>query len=205
MGGDIHLQKKITIEAFVLAGGQSKRMGQDKGLILLKGRPMVSYILNTLQEAGIPTKIIANNPSYIMFGPPVYSDIISEKGPMGGLLTAFENTTANVILLIGCDMPLISVEVINHLLSFADREKIIAPITADNVNPLFALYPRCLQQKLEKSMVDEQLKMTHFILNNQHILVPFTDLKTTSHFSNINNPAELREMETKLSINPSRH
>lgn len=188
---------EITIEAFVLAGGKSTRMGQDKGLMLLKGKPMVSYILDTLQRIKIPTNIIANNASYNIFGVPVYSDIISEKGPMGGLLTALENTTADMVLLIGCDTPLISTEVISHLLSHANKEKIIVPGMASEINPLFALYPRCLKQKLQESMGAGQLKMADFILKNQHILVDYTAQQISHYFTNINNTHELLEIEKK--------
>lgn len=191
----IVFQKELTIEASVLAGGKSTRMGQDKGLMLLKGKPMISYILDTLQKIKMPTNIIANNTSYNTFGLPVYSDIVSGKGPMGGLLTAFENTTADMVLLIGCDTPLISVELINHLLSLANKEKIIAPRIAGKINPLFALYPRCLKQELEKRMNAGQLKMADFILKNQHILVPYTDQQTSLYFTNVNNPHELLEIE----------
>ncbi|HWV74822.1 MAG TPA: molybdenum cofactor guanylyltransferase [Pseudosphingobacterium sp.] len=200
MEEEMVFQREIKIEAFVLAGGKSTRMGQDKGLMLLKGKPMVSYILDTLQKINIPTNIIANNSSYHIFGLPVYSDIVSEKGPMGGLLTAFENTTADMVLLIGCDTPLISVELIKHLLSLANKEKIIVPGTAGKINPLFALYPLHLKQSLEERMSTGQLKMADFILKNQHILVDYTAQQISHYFTNINNRHELLELERKWKI-----
>ena len=39
------MKQELKVEAFVLAGGKSSRMGQDKGMISLNGRPMVSYAL----------------------------------------------------------------------------------------------------------------------------------------------------------------
>lgn len=55
------MKPEVKIEAYVLAGGKSSRMGKDKGLVLFNGQPMISYVLKALGETGIPFNIIANN------------------------------------------------------------------------------------------------------------------------------------------------
>ncbi|UGU14621.1 molybdenum cofactor guanylyltransferase [Sinomicrobium kalidii] len=184
-----------TIEAFVLAGGKSIRMGSDKGLTLLKGRPMISYILETLQKAELPVRIIANDNAYEVFGSKVHSDIISGKGPMGGLLTAFEHTAADIVLLAGCDMPLVPVEVVKWLLGHADTEKIVAPVPEGHINPLFALYPCSFKQKLKENISSGRLKMAGFVLENKHVLIPFPGKDRPWCFQNVNDPLQIRELE----------
>ena len=61
-------------------------MGRDKGLVSLNKDPMIAHVLRELEALKIPTKIIANNSAYKKFKLPVYSDVIVDKGPMGGLL-----------------------------------------------------------------------------------------------------------------------
>lgn len=183
------------IEAFVLAGGKSSRMGTDKGLVQLNGKPMVSYVLKALQETGLPVKIISNNREYEKFGLPVCSDILREKGPMGGLLTAFSNTEAESVLLISCDMPLINAEAINMLLRERDEENITAALVKSRINPLFAAYPVHLKKSLKNAIASEELKMTDFILKNPHTLVPSVGKELPWCFHNINNEQELKEAE----------
>ncbi len=186
---------EIRTEAFVLAGGKSSRMGKDKGMVLLKGKPMISYILETLKETGIPVKIIANDPAYETFGFPVYEDVVSEKGPMGGLLTTFKNTEAEVVLLVSCDMPFLNPEAVNMLLEMATRDTIFASTVKERVNPLFALYPVSLKLEIEKRINEGRLKMTDFVLENKHTLVPSLDREMPHIFRNINDEEELKMTE----------
>lgn len=187
--------KKLITEAFVLSGGKSSRMGRDKGMVLLHGKPMILYILEAVQGAGIKVNIIANDLKYRSFGFPVYADVVMEKGPLGGLLSALRNSEAEVILLLSCDMPLISTEAIKQLLTFADHEKIIAPVREGRLNPLFALYPKSLKPDVEEMIASGRLKMTDFILENKHTLVPSIARDFPGIFRNVNNEEELKMTE----------
>jgi len=187
--------KKLETEAFILSGGKSSRMGRDKGMVLFQGKPMISYIIEAVNEAGVQVNMIANDIKYRSFGFPVYADVVTEKGPMGGLLTAFTNSEAEVVFLVSCDMPLISTEAVKELLKLADREKIIAATVEERVNPLFALYPKFLKPDVENRIASGRLKMTDFILENKHTLVPSITRKYPHVFRNVNNEEELKMTE----------
>lgn len=187
------------IEAFVLAGGKSKRMGADKGLVQLNDKPMVSYVLQALKETELPVRIIANNPEYEKFGFPVYGDLVNEKGPMGGLLTAISNTKAEVVMLLSCDMPFINSKAIKLFLKAVDEENITALLIKERINPLFAAYPLHLKKSVKNSIASEELKMTDFILKNPHTLVPSVAQEMPWCFRNINNEQELKEAEERWS------
>lgn len=187
------------IEAFVLAGGKSSRMGRDKGLMPVNGKPMISYVLQALEETGLPVKIIANNPEYEKFGLPVCGDIVKEKGPMGGLWTAFNNTEAEVVLLLSCDMPFMNAEAINLIVEAVYEDVITAALVKYRVNPLFAAYPMHLNKLVKEAIAQDRLKMTDFILKNPHTLVPSIAQKMPWCFRNINNEQELKEAEEQWS------
>lgn len=186
---------KIEIEAYVLAGGKSIRMGKDKGLVLFNGQPMISYVLKALYETGISVNIIANNEGYEKFGVPVFSDLVEEKGPLGGLFTAFSYTNAKDVLLMSCDMPLVTSEAIKQLLDKAENNQIIVPTVEGRVNPLFALYPLSLKQEVEERIIGGRLKMTDLILENKHTLVPSIARDNPGVFRNVNNEEELKMTE----------
>jgi len=158
---------------------------------------MIAHVLRELETLKIPTKIIANNSDYKKFKLPVYNDVIVDKGPMGGLLTAMENTRAEMVLLIACDMPFITAEAIEKLLNNAEKEQIIASISNQKINPLFSVYPVILKEEIKESIGAGELKMTDFILKNQHVLLPFEDEKSGKIFNNINTETERKEAEKK--------
>ncbi|PKD19437.1 hypothetical protein APR41_15870 [Salegentibacter salinarum] len=172
-------------------------MGRDKGLVSLNEEPMILHVLRELETLKISTKIIANNSAYRRFKLPVYSDVIPEKGPMGGLLTAMENTGAEMVLLIACDMPFITASAIERLLKKADKKQIIASMSNQKINPLFSVYPVILKEKIKKSIAAGELKMTDFILKNQHVLLPFEYEQSGKIFKNINTEEERIEAEKK--------
>ncbi|WP_262507356.1 molybdenum cofactor guanylyltransferase [Salegentibacter salegens] len=185
------------MEAFVLAGGKSSRMGRDKGLVSLNEEPMILHVLRELEFLKIPTKIIANNSAYKKFNLPIYNDVIPEKGPMGGLLTAMENTKAEMVLLLACDMPFITASAIEKLLNNSDNEQITASMFNQKINPLFSIYPVILKENIKKSIALGNLKMTDFILKNQHVLLPFENEISGKIFKNINTEKERKEAEKK--------
>ncbi len=76
----------------ILAGGKSSRMGEDKGLVLLNGKPMIQYVIEALKGVVSDIIIISNNASYNKFGIPVYPDIIKDKGPVGGIFTGLHHS-----------------------------------------------------------------------------------------------------------------
>lgn len=174
-------------------------MGTDKGLVSLYGKPMISYVLEALQEARLPPKIISNNPEYKKFGHPVFEDIEKEKGPMGGLLTAFENSKAKMVLLISCDMPLVNARALELLIQQPDEDVITAALVEKRINPLFAIYPVDLKRKVKEAIALGELKIADFILKNPHTLVPSVAQEMPWCFRNINNQQELKEAEEQWS------
>ena len=186
-----------SMEVFVLAGGQSSRMGKDKGLIHLKGRPMVSYVLQVLEELALPISIIANSTGYESFGYRVLKDEVSQKGPMGGLYTALQNSSAELVLLVACDMPMVTTEAFCLLMNSAAKDQISVAAEGEKINPLLALYPRDLKEKVKGSLDRGDLKMADFILRNRHILVTSIGERTPLAFRNINDKNDLKEAEKK--------
>lgn len=193
------------IEAFILAGGQSKRMGADKGLIELNGIPMVKYVIDVLNASYFQMKLISGNAAYQKFGLPIYIDVISGKGPMGGLLTALQNTEKEYVILIGCDMPFISQSLLVRLIENLKDEFITVAETNGRINPLLAIYPKTLTKQIQENIDLGRLKMQDFILENPHYLVPMDGIGDIDPISltNINSREELEHWNQKFSTEHS--
>ena len=108
------------IDAFVLAGGRSSRMGQDKALVPLRGQPLVEHGLGILRDAGTQPRIAGGGQSFASFAP-VIDDEPSEAGggPLSGICSALNQSTASYGLFLPVDMPLVPAGLITCLIEHA--------------------------------------------------------------------------------------
>ncbi len=98
-----------TIEAFILAGGQGRRMSyQDKGLVEYQNLPLVKHVIDVIEPQVNQLNIIANRniDTYKDFGCPVYSDMQQGfLGPLAGIQSAISHCQADLLLIVPCDTP----------------------------------------------------------------------------------------------------
>jgi molybdenum cofactor guanylyltransferase len=183
------------ISAYVLAGGKSSRMGQDKGLMEIEGRPMVSYVLDLLAQLDIETKLIAHQNGYKELGRQVIPDLIPEQGPMGGLHTALEDNKKPYLLLLSCDMPFLPKEAVQKLLGAVKEQDVVAAEIKGRMNPLFAVYKGELKEKVKENLASGKLRMQEFIKECEHEIVRMEELvdQAPKRFLNINTPEDLEK------------
>ncbi|SMD46206.1 molybdenum cofactor guanylyltransferase [Aquiflexum balticum DSM 16537] len=182
------------IEAFILAGGKSQRMGEEKGLALLKGLPMVTYIIKTLQSVPLGVKLISANIDYNQFGLLVYADSKQGKGHMGGLMTALEQTCKPYVLLMGCYMPFVSKGTVRYLIENSQDHKINV-----RINPILAIYPKSIIPHLKVHIENNQLKMQDFISSQDHYIVKmdYFERLEPNVLTNINSSEDLKYWNMK--------
>lgn len=108
--------KDETAEGFVLAGGASSRMGQDKALVEVAGRPLVEHALAILREAGVTARIAGSRTELSGFAPVVKDE---GGGPLAGVCVALEATEAELAVFLPVDMPLVPASLVKYLLHHA--------------------------------------------------------------------------------------
>jgi len=182
------------IEIFILAGGKSSRMGQDKGLMDYHGRPMIEHVLKAVAPLHRECTIVANNPAYEVFGLPVVRDLVQQKGPMGGLWTAIQHAKKNMLLLLACDYPLITTALLRSLMALADGQKIVMPFAHQQLHPLIAVYPVSIRDKVQKILETDQLQMSQLIDTYPYLGVELGPwLVEKPHLlDNLNTPADFQ-------------
>ena len=178
----------------ILAGGKSSRMGVDKGLVLLNGKPMIQYVIEALKEVVSNIIIISNNASYNKFGVPVYSDIIKNKGPVGGIYTGLCHSTTELNFCISCDVPMISSDFIFWLLNKSGNASITLPMCKDKVHQMIGVYSKQVLSYFKESAEKEHLKLSQV---NKDMACEIIDIEKEYAnfdeliFSNINTKNEL--------------
>ena len=127
---------------FVLAGGRSSRMGQDKALLPWKGSTLIESVAREVFDAVGNVTLIGSPERYGDLGFPVISDKIAGCGPLGGLHAALSATTAEWNLLVACDMPGVTRQLLEGLLEAAEASgaDALVPQTPGGLEPLCAVY-----------------------------------------------------------------
>ncbi len=183
------------MKTYILSGGNSSRMGEDKGLKPLNGKPLIAYILTTAQSLGLEIKIIANSDGYAKFNTPVIPDKIKNKGPMGGIYTALCDAGEDVLIL-SADTPLIPREIISTLIwvKFSDFIHIVR--YNDKIQPLCGIYPYSILKILENRIESSRLKMMELM---DEVPTKFLNEKgKIETFINVNTPEDFTFVEIHL-------
>ena len=179
----------ITI--VILAGGKSSRMGEDKGLMSLNGKPMIKHIIDTVKELDLDSIIISNDKKYECFGIPVFEDIFKDIGPLGGIHAGFENTQTSKILILSCDMPYINKNIINYILKNSKLNNIVITKHGKNIHPLIGIYDKNIVNKLLESIRDKKLKAIDLAKELKCYILDLTKKFDNTLFHNINSKNDL--------------
>lgn len=109
------------ITGFVLAGGQSSRMGREKAWLPIGSRPLIEVILGRIRHCVDRTVIIANLHNRSEFEhlavEAVLTDIVPGCGPLMGVYTGLMHTETELNVFVSCDMPWIAGEWLEELMA----------------------------------------------------------------------------------------
>lgn len=178
----------------ILAGGKSSRMGTEKGLVLLHEKPLILYAIDTLKQITDSIIIIANNPIYNQFGYPVYKDMISDTGPIGGIYTGLQKSASDSSIVLSCDMPFIPTQLIQLILSKNQQVDCIVPMFKNQLEPLCAWYSKSILPLIESQIAQQNYALQHLLkLANTCVVDPSNELTNFNDewFTNINYQSDL--------------
>jgi len=133
------------VNAFVLAGGQSTRMGRDKALIEFRGRPLIEHALAKLRALGFAPNIAANRPDLARYAP-IIPDNYPGSGPLGGIEAALSASNEDLNLFLPIDLPLLPTALLHWMATRSEQTVAIAtiPRLQGRPQPLCAVYHRAL-------------------------------------------------------------
>jgi molybdopterin-guanine dinucleotide biosynthesis protein A len=172
---------RMELEICILAGGLSRRMGRDKGRLRIGRRTLLGHIRAMAKKTGLPIRVIRR-------------DIIARSGPLGGILTALKTTRCHSILFLACDMPFVSEELLNIILTTwalvpRGHEHALFASSNDKVG-----FP-CILSQFAVAGIEDQLRTESFSMQFLAKALRARKLKVPSRFErelfNINTPADL--------------
>jgi molybdenum cofactor guanylyltransferase len=180
----------------ILAGGRGRRMqGQDKGLLLWQGRPLIEHVMDALHSDPQRTLISANRnlQRYRQYGLPVISDELDDfQGPLAGMLAAMRHCSADYLLCLPCDSPQppdALPQRLHRCMVEADSQLAICH-DGQRQQPLFALLAMSVQPALEQYLVAGHRKVQDFFAAQQAAICDFSD--QADRFRNFNSPEDMQ-------------
>lgn len=198
--------------AIILAGGFSSRFGQNKGLMLLADKPFIRHVLDAVygivdeKIIVVSSKVQAEN-----FVKVIASDVriaIDEsdiQAPLIGALTGFGKAYGKYSLLLPCDTPLVSRDILLHLLELCINKNAVIPRWPNGyIEPLQAVYQTGLAlEAAEKALSEGKMDLRSMIDELQGVRYVSTlvlqqldpQLRT---FFNVNTPSDLKKAESML-------
>ena len=186
-----------SISVFILIGGSSKRFGNTKWRAKINGLTVINRMLQTCAIFD-KTYLIGKMQPNDLIEYPFFKDVLEINAPINGLYTALENTTKDWILLLSCDLPLISKDILSKLVENNHTSKnIIIPKVHGKLQPTCALYNRKLKNNCFEQIKSNELSLTKFVMNHDPHAVDFST--QSDMFLNMNTKNDLREAKKILS------
>lgn len=194
----------------VLAGGQSRRMGEeDKTLMSLAGVPLTKLVLDRITPQ-VDSAIINTNAdenSFQQFGMPVLADTIpGYAGPLAGILTALKYAQQNQcsrVASVAADTPFFPDDFVERLSACSSHDIVLAG-SGGHRQPTFGLWSVSIVDDLERFLTDgDERKIMRFVQRHSWTTVEFDALSPNDPdpFFNINSPEDMIEAARYMNLN----
>lgn len=208
------------MNAFVVAGGQSTRMGQDKALLPLNGIPLIAHALDLLGGIGLSARICGSRPDLAHFAE-VIPDNFPDCGPLAGIEAALAASDAEMNLFLSVDLPGLPATFLRWLAARAAATEAVAtiPVVGDRPQPLCAVYGRRLLEGIRRSLAGADCKVMNGIRKSAEALgerIDLFDVETVAAalipgewpssplvaewFRNVNTPADYERLVLSLRL-----
>jgi len=187
----------MKYDAVILAGGQSMRMGRDKGLMPFEGQTMIDCVANALQGAEhLWVNTNEHVSEYQSLGFQTLQDVFHQDvgrlaGPLLGILTGLQNSQSDWVLFSPCDTPNLPNNYAQLMVQHASAQLSYANVAYDGERQqnLHLLLHRSLSESLLMYLLAGGRKTYQWLEKIKVNRVDFSNLK--EGFKNINSPADL--------------
>jgi molybdenum cofactor guanylyltransferase len=200
---DMALEIDPCISAAVLTGGKSSRMGVDKALQHVGGTTILRRTVEVLLSVSSHVVIVGDRPEYHGHGVPVVADRYENAGALGGIVTALEVAERLRVVVVACDMPFLSAEVLRDMSNACRDCDVVVPATESRgpagyrktYHPLHAIYARRSIPEMRRAISAKQLKVSDLFASLQVCELSEEWVRardaTLATLANINTPEDL--------------
>jgi molybdenum cofactor guanylyltransferase len=195
------------VTGVLLAGGKSRRMGEDKRFLSVGEGTLFERSLAVLRSVfDMVVVVIAQDSPALSADVPVYRDLIPSGGSLGGLYTGLKMAVTPYVFVVGSDMPFLNPAAVHYVTDVKSDYDVVMAKLENGLQPMHALYHRRCLPIMEELMKAHELKIqqlaSHPALRVRLITpVEFDRIDPQARsFFNVNTPSDLetaRSIQTK--------
>jgi len=187
------VEKHFPVTTVILAGGQGKRIGGDKGLQTLHDRYLIDWVLGAVSSDSDEVLINANDTqgAYVHFGRRIIADLISGwPGPLAGLHAALSSAHTDYVMTVPCDTPFLPGNLIKRLTAAQNlnASEVVVAVAGGRRQPTIALYNKNVLPKLLDYLGTGKRRVNDWLDTLQISEVVFDNV---AEFDNINSHEDL--------------
>jgi len=198
------------IEGYVLAGGESSRMGRDKAMLELDGVPLIVRAARLVDSIATGTTIVGAPERFNGLAWKVIADDTPGSGPLGGIATALRASEAAWNLVIACDLPYLTKSWLEFLVGRAldsDADAML-PMNERGAEPLCAMYNKRCEPVIRVALNRGTRKVTDGLAGLRIGTIEPAEWKDFDSegllFKNMNSPADYEEAKARLDARAKR-
>jgi molybdopterin-guanine dinucleotide biosynthesis protein A len=183
-----------TLTVFILCGGKSTRMQSEKGLVLFQEKPFIEHIIKAILPITDQIKLITGSKEYDYLEYEKIPDLIEDKGPLGGIYTALSHSETEFNLILSCDIPLISTELLQELISKHTKEAEITVFASESkTHPLIGIYSKNIVPIIKEAIDSNELRVMDLLAKLPHQIINIEESENYP-LTNINSADELNDL-----------
>jgi molybdopterin-guanine dinucleotide biosynthesis protein A len=199
------VQRLIAVAGFVLAGGESSRMGRDKALLELDGVPLLVRTVRLVESVIARPTVIGQAGAYQSLGLHSIADDWPTAGPLGGIATALRASAGLWSLIVACDLPYLTKAWLDYLVGRAlasEAADVLLPLNLRGAEPLCAMYHKRCQPAIHRALTRGTRKVTDALLGLQLKTIDPAEWEAFDPdgllFNNMNSPADYEVAKARL-------
>jgi molybdopterin-guanine dinucleotide biosynthesis protein A len=179
------------ITGVILSGGKSSRMGKDKSFLELDGKFSITKIYEVLKSV-IGMVIVSSDEveKYKFLDIPIVKDKFQDFGPLSGILAAMCHSVNPHILIVPCDMPMITKEILIKLINESKINKINIVKNNERILPLLGIYPTEVKDSLDEFLRMGNKKVFDFLYQQKESINFINFNHHSIYLNNMNTPVE---------------
>lgn len=185
--------------AFVLAGGKSTRMGQDKAFLTLAGKTLLERTLARARAVAGEVRIVGDAAKFEKFGT-VVGDVYRDRGPLGGIHAGLISSVTEWNLMLAVDVPFVETAFLAWLIEEARRTKAVVtvPRAGGGLQPLCAVYDKSFAEVAQQALEAGRNKIDPLFREVRARVVEEEEIVQMGYsagmFRNLNTPEEWKRV-----------